>query len=245
MDNIGVIYALKNRKNNKYYIGQTTQSVKVRLKNHLISNSAIGNALRKYGKENFGIKEYKDIRIDWLDWFEIEMIAHYNSICPNGYNIMLGGQVCRISGEIDPEVIKKRADKLRGRKRNPELIKEQSERMMGHKTKKESIEKMSKTHKELWNKMTNEEKEKRNIGSIVKKIRETEEGREKIKQAHKGHVAWNKGKHLTKEHVQKLIDSHKGKPNNQLGLKRNNETKKKMSLAKKGKHYEGLVHYKK
>ena len=57
----------------------------------------------------------------------------------------------------------------------------------------------------------------------------SEEHRKKLSESHKGKPTWNKGKKLSKEHISNLVKSHKGKKR-----KHSNETRRKMSEAKKG-----------
>lgn len=95
----GEIYILKNKINNKVYIGQTTQGSKVRFKQHLKllkSNQTqlIHKAIKKYGKENFYYEVlYENIdNYEQLNKLEEECILKYNSLTPNGYNMCPGGQ---------------------------------------------------------------------------------------------------------------------------------------------------------
>ena len=97
---VGNIYVLKNSINNKCYVGQTINSIKNRLKSHKHNKkSLLGLAIYKYGIVSFCIYEYRNIPIEYLDYFEIEMIKRLNCISPNGYNIHLGGQLNRIFSE--------------------------------------------------------------------------------------------------------------------------------------------------
>ena len=49
-----IIYVITNLLNGKQYVGQTTRTLKERLTQHRShSNSAIGQAIQKYGWENF------------------------------------------------------------------------------------------------------------------------------------------------------------------------------------------------
>ena len=98
----GEIYILKNKINNKVYIGQTTQGSKVRFKQHLKllkSNQTqlIHKAIKKYGKENFYYEVlYENIdNYEQLNKLEEECILKYNSLTPNGYNMCPGGQKYR------------------------------------------------------------------------------------------------------------------------------------------------------
>ncbi len=50
----GIIYCLRNTKNNKMYVGQSTRSLKTRWREHLRTNNTyISNMLKTEGAENF------------------------------------------------------------------------------------------------------------------------------------------------------------------------------------------------
>ena len=91
------IYKITNKITNKCYIGQSNNPSK-RWNSHKshttagddIGKSAIHDAMRKYGIENFDFSI-----IGWFeDYNEKEKyyIQYYNSLIPNGYNIMKGGE---------------------------------------------------------------------------------------------------------------------------------------------------------
>lgn len=101
MNNIGKVYIIKNYINNKVYIGQTKTSLKSRWKNHLSNARNINHpdnkvmiiydAMRKHGIENFFIELLEDnIPLEKLDEKETFWIHYYNSVRPNGYNILDG-----------------------------------------------------------------------------------------------------------------------------------------------------------
>jgi len=52
----GMVYLITNEVNGKHYVGQTTRTVEQRFKEHMESPYPIGKAIRKYGAENFTIK---------------------------------------------------------------------------------------------------------------------------------------------------------------------------------------------
>lgn len=94
---MGYIYSVKNKINNKIYIGQTIRKdIYTRWKYHkTIDKRYIGqllyNAYKKYGHENF---EYKIICICFdedTNKYEKDYIKKYNSMYPNGYNLLEGG----------------------------------------------------------------------------------------------------------------------------------------------------------
>lgn len=94
---IGIIYIITNLINNKVYIGQTIQPLKLRWQEHCRKgssinerNMAIKKAIFKYGKENFVIRGLEQCNTKQLDEREIYYINLYNSY-KTGYNRTLGG----------------------------------------------------------------------------------------------------------------------------------------------------------
>ncbi len=91
---MGFIYLIKNKTNNKCYIGQTIRSLKKRWKEHCSEYgcSAINGAIKKYSPENFEFSVLIQADNEELDDLETKYIEEYNSLCPNGYNIQTGGK---------------------------------------------------------------------------------------------------------------------------------------------------------
>ncbi len=88
----GNIYVVKNNINGKCYVGQTIRTVHKRLISHKsLQDCMIGRAIHKYGEENFTIYELREVPRKLLDPFEIQLIKQIGSLCPNGYNLALGG----------------------------------------------------------------------------------------------------------------------------------------------------------
>lgn len=87
-----VIYKLQNKLNGKIYIGRTKQSLPKRMSVHRRSSDCkyLYNALKKYGEDVF-TKEiiYETDNEDDLCNKERELILKYNSLSPNGYNLVL------------------------------------------------------------------------------------------------------------------------------------------------------------
>ena len=103
MQDICGIYIIKNDINNKVYIGQSI-NINKRIQEHFWKstctkdvsyNSALHNAIRKYGKEHFYWEVLEECEASLLDEYERKYIELYNSISPNGYNILSGGQQYR------------------------------------------------------------------------------------------------------------------------------------------------------
>lgn len=98
-DRKGYIYKLTSP-SGKHYIGKTIQEPFRRWSKHhtKVLNEdddnqcrALGNAIRKYGWDNFT----REILIECEEWelndLEIALIEEYNSLVPNGYNLTKGG----------------------------------------------------------------------------------------------------------------------------------------------------------
>lgn len=90
----GLIYKITNLINDKVYVGQTTQELKLRLKYHKSNkNTLIGRAIRKYGWENFSVEVLEECETqEQLNEREIFWIKKLNSKNPNGYNLTDGGE---------------------------------------------------------------------------------------------------------------------------------------------------------
>ena len=94
------IYKITNLINNKIYVGQSID-IDERWKQHIYKafnsnekgyNSIIHLAFRKYGIENFTLEVLEECKIEELDNKERYWIKELNSLEPNGYNILVGGQ---------------------------------------------------------------------------------------------------------------------------------------------------------
>lgn len=83
------IYKIENLINHKVYIGQSIH-IEKRWQQHcqLSSDSVIAKAIQKYGKENFSFQILEECSEQDLDKKELFYIKSYNSLVPNGYNII-------------------------------------------------------------------------------------------------------------------------------------------------------------
>ena len=115
MNNVGYIYKITNKVNNKCYIGQTSKPVQIRWNEHKNDSKKITKgkynyplykAFRKYGLKNFSFEIIEECKIADLDDKEIYWINFYNSY-HDGYNQCLGGGGNRTLEINEEEVIKK------------------------------------------------------------------------------------------------------------------------------------------
>ncbi len=94
------IYYIRNKQNNKGYVGQTIKTAKRRWQFHC-SNAKhnknqcllLERAIRKYGLESFEIEILeKCTSIKTLNEAEVKWIQEKNTLTPHGYNIESGGR---------------------------------------------------------------------------------------------------------------------------------------------------------
>lgn len=101
----GFIYLITNNVNGKQYVGQTKSTIEHRFGQHISNskrnrNDVIYKAIRKYGKENFKVEELFMVSCKTVDELqdiinekEIFYIKKHKTLIPNGYNILIGGNV--------------------------------------------------------------------------------------------------------------------------------------------------------
>lgn len=176
---MGYIYMIKNKLNNKCYIGQTiAKDVNTRWKGHIQRINTDGcpalyGAIKKYGLEQF---EFKIICIcfdEACDELEIYYISKFNSIAPNGYNLESGGNKNKI---FHAETRNKISIALTGKKHNEERKLKNSNSQKGKK------------------KWSNEEKQKMSETRIGRKLNLTDEQRQNRSNKLKGHITSEKTK---------------------------------------------------
>lgn len=102
---IMIIYCIENKIDQKKYIGQSVNCLELRYGNgtktfrwwKYVINIHLKNAIRKYGHENFEISilEKDLLSQSELDEKEQFHILDKNTLRPNGYNYVSGGQYVR------------------------------------------------------------------------------------------------------------------------------------------------------
>ena len=116
----GIIYGLENCIDQKIYVGQTKRTLEERFNEHKKTDTYIGNAIRKYGVENFLCIVLEECETqEELNEAEIKWIARLNCMTPNGYNCTAGGEGVRSFHHTD--LTKKQiSETLTGRKQTEE-----------------------------------------------------------------------------------------------------------------------------
>lgn len=158
---MGCIYIIRNTVNNKVYIGQTSQTMAERWQEHKYNAKAgkrgqpIYLAMRKYGIENFYIEElHANQDGESLGELEIKYIAQFNSIAPNGYNVLAGGS--KFIGDHPmhrPEIRQMFSERFKGDKnpaKRPDVKEKIRQNALGKKASDETRKKMSENNGRYW-----------------------------------------------------------------------------------------------
>lgn len=104
------IYKITNLVNGKCYVGQSVNpsSRKARHFGTRCDNRHLKASIRKYTETMFNWEILEDgLTQEQVDEREKYWIAHFDSMDPNGYNIMAGGQQSRLVGKRSPRKGKK------------------------------------------------------------------------------------------------------------------------------------------
>ena len=142
-----IIYCIINKINGKKYVGQTTQKINVRFSRHCRKGNALYNAIKKYGKENFNVKEIdRATNQNELNEKEIFWIKKLDTLYPNGYNLTTGGEhpilteitklklrIANLGKRPSLETLKKMSASQKIAQLRPEVVKQKRKRMLGNK----------------------------------------------------------------------------------------------------------------
>lgn len=186
------IYAIKNKMNNKMYIGQSVNVNKRKsyhlwlLRNNSHFNPKLQNAFNKYGEENFEFVILEKCNKEELDDKEIEYISRYNTT-NNGYNICEGGEGS-LGRTLSEETKQKISNANTGRKQDEVAKKRKSEAIKELWKTAEYRKKMKQRPKpKPWNKGRRlTEEEKKHLSEKLKGRRITEEHKKKLHELYKG-----------------------------------------------------------
>lgn len=90
------VYCIRNLVNDMQYVGVTTTSLARRFVQHQSKHSYIGNAIRKYGRDNFVIYAIETCKShEEMCELETQYILLLGTMYPMGYNRDTGGIVSR------------------------------------------------------------------------------------------------------------------------------------------------------
>jgi len=110
---VGIVYIIKNRVNEKVYIGQTLSSLSERWNAHIRRSRDISkkykiyNAMRKHGVENFYIEILENkVNQNIIDDLERSYIEKFDSFI-NGYNSTRGGDGKIFSNIEENEIVRR------------------------------------------------------------------------------------------------------------------------------------------
>lgn len=225
---MGIIYCARNKVNGKRYIGQTVQTLESRKYGHeraLHSNKkrcsiCFVNALRKYGVDTFEWTVMdEDVPDDQLDAFEIDAIAVYNTVTPNGYNILVGGSSGRRGLKHTEETRLKISIAGTGRKASEETKKKLSEAW--------KFREVTEAIKDGW-----------------KKVSLSKKGKKQSEMHRQNNAIAQTGRKASEETRKKMSESAKKKPlvsdeskrkMSEAGKNKSQETKRKMSISAKNR----------
>ena len=186
---MGSIYKITNTVNGKSYIGQTVNdAMKGRIPLHLRGKGSplIANAIAKYGESAFDIVIlHNNIFNFMLDILEIEAIAKFNTLAPNGYNLEYGGRGGKPSLETRQKLSEAHKGQIpwnKGKKASPEARRKMSKAQKGKKLSEETRRKLSEVKK---GKIRSPE-HCRKMSDINKGRKHSPESRQNMSKAHKG-----------------------------------------------------------
>lgn len=227
-----IIYKITNKINGKIYIGQTTNTLKKRWSQHKSDKKGYCKllffALNKYGENSFSVEtlDYAE-NIEELNDKEKYYIEYLNTLAPNGYNLLTGG-----NNRTHHEISKRKMSESRKGVDNP---------MYGKTHDTEARKKISDAQKGNKNclgiKRSQETKDKLSIARTGTKT--SEETKIKLSNAMSGEKHPNWGKKLSEETIRKKSEAMKGtrtgSQNTFFGKIHTKEAKKKMGDANRGR----------
>ena len=130
---IGQVQCYYNKQLRSNNISYTKAGVESRWSRHIRDsskgNTVLGKSICKYGEHNFKVKTLLICDVSKLNYFEIKYIRQYNTMVPNGLNMIKGGGVH--TGIGNPNYGRKLSDETKQKirltqigKKLPESVKE-------------------------------------------------------------------------------------------------------------------------
>jgi group I intron endonuclease len=230
--NVGYIYCINNKVNNKKYIGQTTKTIKWRYSVHINSikykiERPLYNDMLNYGILNFEINEIEKLEyntklelINKLNEKEIYWISKYKSNnLEFGYNLTSGGGgVKDLSEESRKKISEKNSGEnngMYGTTWSEEKKQQMKERMTGENNPQYGKHLSDETKQKLSKALTGRiitENTKQKISKTMKGVKKSEEMKKKLSEA-------KKGTKLTNDTKQKIKNTRLKGENNKMSKK--------------------------
>lgn len=218
-----VIYKITNKLNGKIYIGQTVRTLEKRWQYHNTqkTNTCFSRAIQKYGKDAFEVKTLTRCKtIEEMNHREEYYIKLFNTLSPNGYNLLKGGNNKMCHEETKKkmsEVHKGQKNHWFGKKHSLETIRKISRSKKGVKTgppSKETRKKLSEGKKGALNPRFGKPGTAlgRHLSTDTKiKLSVINKGKTVSKETRAKISAAFKGKPLSEEHKAKISAAHKAR----------------------------------
>jgi group I intron endonuclease len=143
--NFVLIYLVRNRVNEKCYVGQTTATLEKRWRRHVSNsktcqNMPIASAIRKYGSDSFEVSVLETCESqEALNEREIFWARHLCTFSPRGYNLRAGAGAGAMSQELKDRISKS----LMGRRVTDETRRRLSVSHLGKRMNEETKQKLS------------------------------------------------------------------------------------------------------
>lgn len=210
----------------KSYIGQTCD-LKRRIKDHQKENSsctAFRNSISKYGFDNFKFEILKEnLTICESNFFEKKYINEFNTLFPNGYNLVTGGDNRTVS-----DITRMRISMAQKGVSKPPITEETRLKMSIAQKNKKPMSEETKAKISLTAKIKREKKDIQKENTTTRKLGHSDETKKKLSLA-------NMGKTLSAETRKKISIALSGVQKKTRSVPVSEDTRKKMSASSTGK----------
>jgi group I intron endonuclease len=204
---MGYIYKITNTITNKCYIGETiAETPEARWRGHIQTLKrnagcpALKEAMKKYGVDKFKFEVLIICFDEDLDIYEREYIKKYNSMVPNGYNILPGGKC---------------GGGFKGKKHKEESIQKMVDGV-------KKFREANPDHFETYRERHKESMKNVDTSSAVKKSEKFQKAKEEGRVGGRGHKDGKlseETKQKIRESVNKYYESNASNPNRMINIK--------------------------